>query len=266
MPFPLPAGPGPIILITKVQEEPLVDAIECAERTATPIVEVGGAFMKDPLIGAAGEALELDFFEFYGMGRGGVLGDVHADVVASGFVFFHPDSVREFWASARAKQAPITVASAYADALQTWGRDRLAGAESLDELASMLDRIVAGASPVSASLFAGWRAMPLPDDAPARVMQQIHVLRELRGGLHGVAILAEGLSPMEAMVVHATSVAASLFGWPEPHPDPDSLRYRYAAARALTERLVAPAYECLTDVERDRLVELFDGVEATVFA
>ena len=105
--------------------------------------------------------------------------------------------------------------------------------------------------------------MPLPDDPPGRVIQQIQVLRELRGGHHGTAVLAAGLSPMEAMVASGTGMMGP-YGWAEPYPDPESLRDRYATALATTERLVAPAYEGLSEADRDRLVELLGGVLASL--
>ena len=239
-----------------------MDLQECARRTAAPIVTVGGRFMLDPATTERGEKFGLDFGGFYGLGRGGVLGAVDADVVSSIFVFFNPDMVRGIWESARAKRAPADAAAAYAEACAAWGRDHLGGATGLDELAPLLDRVVAAASPIGAPLFAGWRAMPLPDDAAGRVMQQLHVLREFRGGLHGVAVLAAGLSPLDALIAN-NSAMAPMFGWPEPYPDPEPFRPAYAEAEATTTRLVAPAFDVLDAEERDRLVALLDGVAAT---
>jgi Helix-turn-helix family len=238
-----------------------VDAITCTARTEATIVTVGGAFMLDPVTTELGSTLGLDFGEFYGLGRGGVLGSVDADVVASAFVFFNPAIVRAIWEAAIAKRDPADAAAVYADACQSWGRDRIGSADGLDELAPLLDRVVAGASPIGAPLFAGWRAVPLPEDAAGRVMHQLHVLRELRGGLHGCAVLAAGLSPLEALIVNSPDQAA-LFGWSEPLPDPEPLRGTYADARAATSRLVAVAFELLGDAERDRLCVLLDGVRA----
>jgi hypothetical protein len=238
-----------------------MDASTCAARTERPIVDVGGGFMLDPATTARGEEFGLDFGEFYGFGRGGVLGDVDADVVASGFVFFNPVIVRVIWESARAKREPAAAVAAYAEACDAWGRDRIADAEGLDELTELLDRVIAAASPIGAPLFAGWRAVPLAADAPARVMRQLHVLRELRGGLHGVAVLAAGLSPRDAMVAEGSGMIGT-FGWAEPYPDREPLVARYDAAQELTTQLVAPAFETLSDAERDRVVELLTGVQA----
>jgi hypothetical protein len=239
-----------------------VDATTCTDRTETAIVSVGGGFMLDATTTARGEAFGLDFGEFYGLGRGGVLGRVDADVVAAAFVFFNPAIVRVIWESAISKREPVAAAAAYADACQAWGRDRIGTTAGLEEVAPLLDRVVANASPIGAPLFAGWRAMPLPDDAPGRVMQQLHVLRELRGGLHGTAVLAAGLSPLEALMVNSSPDQAALFGWAEPLPDPEPYRATYADARATTSRLVAAAFDVLSDSERDQVCDVLEGVQA----
>lgn len=89
-----------------------MDAATCATRTRAPIVDVGGGFMLDPATTARGEEFGLDFGGFYALGRGGVLGDADADIVASAFVFFNPTLVRVIWEGARAKREPAATASA----------------------------------------------------------------------------------------------------------------------------------------------------------
>ena len=234
-----------------------------AARVAEPIVSGGGAFMLHPETTARGEAFGLDLGGFYGLGRGGVLGDVDADVVISAFAFFEPGLVRAIWDGARAQHSPAEGAAAYADACAAWGRDHLAEVDGLDELATLLDKVSQAASPIGAPLFAGWRAMPLPDDAPGRATQLLHVLRELRGGLHLVAVLAAGITPRDALLLHVPDQAV-LFGWSEPLPDPEPHRAALAEADANTNRLVAPAFAALDDAERDRLAVILDEVLATV--
>ena len=240
-----------------------MDLETTAARTAVPIVTGGGAFMLHPETTARGEACGLDFGSFYALGRGGVLGDVDADVVISAFAFFEPGLVRAIWDGARATMTPAEGATKYAEACAAWGRDHLAGVDDLDELATLLDKVSRAASPIGAPLFAGWRAMPLPDDAPGRAMQLLHVLRELRGGLHVVAVLAAGMTPREALMV-AGPDSIVLFGWTEPYPDPEPHRSAHAEVEATTNRLVAPAFEILDAGERDRLVGLLDATLAVI--
>ena len=47
----------------------------------------------------------------------------------------------------------------------------------------------------------------------ARVIQLAHVVRELRGGLHIVAVLASGLSPLEAVLSGTSAIFAD---WSQP--------------------------------------------------
>lgn len=234
-----------------------------AARTTKAITSGGGAFMLHPDTTARGEAIGLDLGGFYGIGRGGVLGDVDADVVISAFAFFEPGLVRTIWDAARTKMTPAEGAAKYAAACADWGRDHLAGVDGLDDLAVLLERVSQEASPIGAPLFAGWRAMPLPDDAPGRATQLLHVMRELRGGLHICALLAAGVAPVEALLLDTPDQAA-LFGWSEPLPDPDHQRAAYAEADANTNRMVAPAFAVLDDAERDRLAAILDAVLAAV--
>ena len=140
-----------------------------------------------------GAAFGLDFGEFYGLGRGGVLGDVDADVVASAFVFFNPGhragdlGVRDREARTRRRGCRRTRTRA-----RRWGRDRIGSADGLEELAPLLDRVVASASPIGAPLFAGWRACRCPTTPRRGSCEQLHVLRELRGGLHGARFSRPG--------------------------------------------------------------------------
>ncbi len=88
-----------------------MDTLTTAERTKGAVVSAGGAFMLHPDTTARGEALGLDLAGFYGLGRGGVLGDVDADVVISAFAFFEPGMVRAIWDGARTKMSPSECAT-----------------------------------------------------------------------------------------------------------------------------------------------------------
>ena len=219
--------------------------------------------MLDPATIERGAEFGLDFGEWYALGRGGVLGDVDADVVAASFVWFSPALVRTMWDSGRAKRSPQEAATAYLAACHAWGRDRLGALDDNEELAALLEPVVRAASPAAAPLFAGWRAMPLPGDAPARAMQLLHVLRELRGALHAVAVLATGLSPLEALMVDHPEFA-SLYGWPEPYPDVEEHRAAHAEAVVVTDRLMEPTFAVLDDRQRSRLVSLVEAAHASL--
>jgi hypothetical protein len=238
-----------------------MDSLECASRARGPVGSVGGGYMLDPVTTERGAKFGLEFGEWYVLGRGGVLGAVDADVVIASFVYFEPSIVRAFWEAARAKREPAETALAYAEAARAWGRERIGSVSDLDELAALLGRVVDDASPVGAPLFGGWRAMPLPDDAPGRAMQLLHVLRELRGGRHAAAVIAGGLSPLEALTCGGPE-QVPLFGWAEPAPNAAECTAAHDAAEDCTDRLMEPAFEVLDDGERARLVDLLEQAGA----
>lgn len=238
-----------------------MDAVECARQTRD-LIGIGGAFMLAPATAERGAALGLDFGQFYALGRGGVL---DPDVVVASFGYFEPGLVRSFWTSATEKVTPAAAAAAYAEACQAWGRAHLGEVDELLATVDALERVVDGASTVGAPLFGGWRSMPRPDDAPARAMQLLHVLRELRGGLHLSAVITEGLTPLQALTLKHPEQTA-LFGWSEGAPDVEPLRAQHVAADDATDRMFAVALEAMSGAERDRLVAAVAPVVAAYAA
>ena len=163
------------------------------------------------------------------------------------------------------KVDPADGAEHYAETCQEWGRTHLDGFDGTHRLAALAERVSTGASPLGAPTFAGWRALPLPQDAPGRASQLMMVLRELRFARHAVAVLAEGLSPLEAVLAGPGGEAnAALFGWPEPYPDVSAARDRRDAAEARTDGLCAPDFAVLDEGERTELVDLVNGAEASL--
>ena len=74
-----------------------MDARAAATATAGPVSAVGSHFMLDGNTYKRGAELGFQGLDFYAAGRGGVLGDVDADVVAAAFAFFEPGHVRTQW-------------------------------------------------------------------------------------------------------------------------------------------------------------------------
>ncbi|MEU4810287.1 hypothetical protein AB0H20_13910 [Nocardia fluminea] len=225
------------------------------------VLELGGAFMISREARAFGETTGVaGFHGAYTRGRGGVLGDVDADVVSAAFGFFEPGCVRAAWESVPMPAADAAVE--YMLACRDFGRRKLAAFEQADRLAHLLGRVVDAAPPAGLALFAGWRAMPVPEDGRAAVLQLTHVLRELRGGLHLVAVLANGLTPLQAILVAGSPILdgpghAKFLGWTEPFETvTDDVRVRWDAAEKLTDELIAPCFDVLDDTERAELTDL----------
>ncbi|TMR27209.1 hypothetical protein ETD85_39965 [Nonomuraea zeae] len=212
------------------------------------------------------EELGLGARELYFRGRCGVLGECDADVVTSVAVFFPAQHVEDNWNGGR--KLPVERAvELYAEACRAWGRRKLGGYDGCARIAELLQPVVEQAASTGAPLFAGWRAVPLADDPPARAAQLLHVVRELRGGLHASAVIAAGLHPLEATLatshdatpfgLAAGEMIAKFFTWPEPYakPAPDIVARR-AAVEETTDDLMTPVFSVLNDRESDELIEL----------
>jgi hypothetical protein len=99
--------------------------------------------------------------------------------------------------------------------------------------------------------------MPVPEDQKGAAAHQLNVLRELRGGAHGAAVISHGLRPVEASLVLGGPGQARFLGHVEPYPDvTDEMRDARAAAEVATTRIVAPAFGALGDAERRRFADL----------
>ncbi|MFB8000867.1 hypothetical protein [Nocardia sp. NPDC056000] len=235
------------------------------------IQQIGGGFMFSREAKAfAAEVGVPGFMPAYTRGRGGVLGDVPADVVTAAFGFFPADSIRAAWDSTAGVPA-AKAARGYLQAAQDFGRRKLASFEGADRLAELLDRVVSAADPAGVVLFAGWRALPQAEDAPARILHLIVALRELRGGLHLMAVRASGLAPRDAVLIAGSPLSsgpdqARLYGWPEPFGEiTPELKGRWMQAEALTDELIAPVWAVLDEGEAREFVALLTECQTTVF-
>jgi hypothetical protein len=238
-----------------------MDALAAATATARPIVDLPARFMLDGATYQRGGELGFEGFDFYFAGRAGVLGDVPAEVVAAALVFFEPGTVAGAWERARKACPPAEAVSAFAGCGHVWAEAHLPEGVDHGRLAVLEGKVIASASVSSAPLFAGWRAVPEPSSPKALALHRTNVLRELRGAMHGGAVLAQGLSPLEAIMVQSPHMAG-LFGWAEPHPDPGPHRAAWQRAEEGTDRAMARHLEALDDAERDELAALLAAASA----
>lgn len=235
---------------------------QAAEATTDAIVATPRHFTMAPATWERGAELGLEGFGFYLYGRGAVLGDVPAGVVAAAYAFFDPQLVGEGWSAGRAVVAPEVAAAAWAGAAHAWAEGAIAEDVDCERIAALCARVVGQASTAGAPLFAGWRCLPEPDDRRALVVHRLNALRELRGALHAMAVRAVGLTPIEAIMVK-DGWMASLYGWPEPWPDPTpEVQQRWAHAEHLTNVMVAPVLGVLDHDERTELAELLGDLHA----
>lgn len=224
---------------------------ETAKAIARPIGDLGGAFMLDGATYARGAELGFSGIDFYVLGRGGVLGDTTPDVVSSAFFFWNPAQVRTQWELARKVMEPAAAAIEWVNLCHAYGDAHLPELAELNRFSELAAKVCDAASPAGAALFAGWRSLPVPgsDRPKARAQHYLNALRELRGGLHGGAVLAMGLSPAEAVALHSPMMAP-VFGWDvSTIPVDDSSKSEWKIAEAGTDLAMARVLHALTAEE-----------------
>lgn len=236
-----------------------MDAQSAAEATAKAVSSVGSHFMLDGNTYKRGAELGFAGLDFYATGRGGVLGDVDADVVAAAFAFFEPGQVRMQWEQGTKVMTPREAADAWATCCSDWAEAHVPDELDSARLGELLDTVVATARPACAAVFSGWRALPVPTAPKARAVHQMNALRELRHGLHSAAVIAAGVTPHEALSVNSPGMAP-IFGWAGLADGAEEARPRLQAAEAATNTALAHAFAGLSDGERDELVELMDAL------
>lgn len=218
------------------------------------VVHLPAGFMTDPGTYAQGTELGFAGMDFYVAGRGSVLGEVPADVVAAALVFFSPEAVRAAWDRSATVMSRNETAYAWALAGHVWARAHLRDDVDWSRVSALVGRVSAAAAIAAAPLFAGWRLLPEPDDDQALALHRLNGLRELRGALHGAAVLTVGLAPVEAVVVRSPTMLAA-FGWTDVPADPKPFHERWALAEARTDRMFGRHLAVLDDHEREWLVE-----------
>lgn len=241
---------------------------QLVSRLAPIIGDLGSKYMLDKKTRET--ATELGYphpFAFYFLGRGGVLGDVDADVVVAAFAFFEPGMVRTMWDMARQTSDPENAVAQYAAVCADYGRDHIAKAPNLERFNELAEKVLAKVDVTGLSLFAGWRGVERPSDPPARAYHNIALLREWRGSAHICAVAASSLTAQQAIVTGAASTEAGVatakaFGWSGECGDTDALAPARRAVEASTTAMQAEAFGVLTDSERVEFAELVDAIKA----
>jgi hypothetical protein len=242
-------------------------AADQVERVLKPIQQFVRGWMTGPLTDRLAVDLGMRSGEdLWIVGRAGVIGDGDADVAAAGLAFLAPERVRSAWESLPDGLSHRQVADAYAALCAQWGSAELARFDQarmarLDELG----RHIANAADLSfGAIFAGWRAQPQPHDVNARVALTMHVLRELRGAAHIIAVNACGITPLQAVLAspapppRSGPVWAEHLGWRGPFADPNGARDARAEAERLTSRMLVPVYSSLGDTSLDEFADLVE--------
>jgi hypothetical protein len=240
---------------------------EVAEATATTVSGLAAGFMFDPATYVTGAERGFNGIDFYFAGRGGVLGDVGADVVAAAMVFFRPDHLRAQWDGSAGVMPRQEASAVFAGCQARWADEHLADDGGVDwrTLADLAGKVVQNATPGGAPLFAAWRAADTPsaDRQPRQAaLHQMNCLRELRLARHAAAVVVTGLDVGDA-VRHRTPKMVAVFGWDDSQVA-DGVPALWDDAERLTNQASGRDYAVLDDDEATELVRLCQAATAAV--
>jgi hypothetical protein len=230
-----------------------------------------------------------NYWDGYFAGRAAPLGHAPAGVVHAVFYNFADGEVARHipwvWGKLTPQEAIAVRERGSAAALrQLIGQ--LADAPGLVRVADLAIRAAVSAPTEGRVLYAGLRALDVPEEPVARLWHAATLLREHRGDGHNAALVAHGIGGTEAHVLLALSLGMRAEEFGRIHHLPkarlaaviDGLRGRglvdaaggfTTAGRetkerieALTDELAAPAYDVLSTDELDELVAGLEPIAA----
>lgn len=239
-----------------------------------------------PDVDAAFEPLGLHPLERYFATRVAPVGAVSVPVVVATFFNFSPAAVAgtipEIWE----RLAPQQLLDAQLAGVHRKLTRALAPLDDtvVPEALALLRRAAESACdrPEGRPLFAGYASLPWPDDPHLQLWHAHYLLREFRGDGHISVLVSEGLTGLEALLLHIawTPVLGPLFratrGWTDDELDraveklrgegwltddeqltftPAGRTYR-ERIEARTNECNAPAYDSVTHDDMERLLEL----------
>jgi hypothetical protein len=234
-----------------------------------------------------------NYWDGYFAGRAAPLGLAPAEVVHAVFYNFADGEVARHipwvWARTTPQEAIAVRERGSADALrQLIGG--LADSPALPRAADLASRAAVSAPTEGRVLYAGLRALAVPDEPVARLWHAATLLREHRGDGHNAALVAHRIGGTESHVLHALSLGmrAEEFGRVHHLPQAqlaavvDGLRGRGLVdaaggftdagretkerIEALTDQLATPPYDVLSGDELTELIAVLEPIAAAVQA
>jgi hypothetical protein len=144
--------------------------------------------------------------------RAAAMGPVPADVVIATFFNFNPELVRQAIPEAWSIASPAAILDARLDAVDAALRRLLGddiGSDQMADCAALARKAAESACawPEGRPLFGGHAELPWPDaSSPHLVLWHAQtLLREFRGDAHVAMLLTEGLTGIDALVIHAAT-------------------------------------------------------------
>ncbi|MGZ6888158.1 MAG: SCO6745 family protein [Acidimicrobiia bacterium] len=225
-----------------------------ARRTWRTVEPIHGMIYFSPEAAAAYEQLGLTGRMGYFASRAAPIGAVSAELVIATFFNFRPALVRASIPEAWDHASPAEILAARvasADAALRRSIPDAIGSADMRQAADLARRAALRACDhlEGRPLFAGHAALPWPDESHLVLWHAQSLLREFRGDGHIAALLAAGLSGLEAAITHVATgdvpgaVMTATRAWPDDEWNAaiDDLRSR---------GLVEPGDLVLTDAGR----------------
>lgn len=234
-----------------------------------------------------------NYWDGYFAGRAAPLGPAPAEVVHAVFYNFADGEVARHipwvWGKITPQEA-ITVRERGSTAALRQMIGELADSPGLVRAADLATRAAVSAPTEGRPLYAGLRALEVPEEPVARLWHAATLLREHRGDGHNAALLAHGIGGTEAHVLMAVSLGMRAEEFGRIHHLPkarltavvDGLRGRGLVdaaggftdagretrqrIEALTDELATPAYDVLSADELDELAAALEPIAAAVWA
>lgn len=234
-----------------------------------------------------------NYWDGYFAGRAAPLGMAPAEVVHAVFYNFADGEVARHIPWVWGKTTPQEAIAVRELGSTTALRHRigeLAGSPGLVRAADLATRAAVSAPTEGRALYAGLRALEVPEEPVARLWHAATLLREHRGDGHNAALLAHGIGGTEAHVLLALSLGMRAEEFGRIHHLPkaqlaavvDGLRGRGLVdaaggftdagretkeqIEALTDELAAPAYDVLNVDELDELIAELEPIAAAAQA
>lgn len=239
------------------------------ERAFKPIQQFTRGWMMAEATYAYG--VELGFAtgrQFWVVGRAGVIGEAPAEVAVGALAFHAPEHVIEAWHAVPAGMTHLQVSEHYQGRIHQWGDEVISrfDPERMERLDALGRRIIDAAPACLGALFTGWRRMPIPSSVGARVALTTHILREMRAAAHINAIIAAGITPLDAILASTNApprtgpAYAEQMGFKGPFRDPEEVRAQRLEAERLTGAILEPYFAVLSPTE---LADFGELVETT---
>jgi hypothetical protein len=153
-----------------------------------------------------------NYWDGYFAGRSAPLGRVPAEVVHAAFYNFADGEVArhipKVWDTTTPEAAHAAREQGCVAALRRILGD-LAGTPGLACAAGLLARVAASAPAEGRIMYAGLRALPMPEEPLARLWHAANMLREHRGDGHIAALVSERIGGTEAHVLSALDIRRS---------------------------------------------------------